>query len=136
MKKGRGLIYLLRNKNLLLYIALSMLSNSKSSIRKTVVPELMYSLDKDDLLKLINMFGGENLYIPTAKEFKFFMQCALAGYYKRSQGQQWKWIKETMELSEEETLKIKEEVESWVKNCSKDELDLLKQFQELKGKVV
>ena len=120
-----------RNSNTLIYVALSMLSLEKDS----VIPELLYTINREDLLKLVSLFGGEKLYIPEAKEFTFAMRCAVAGYYYKCQNQRWQWIQKNMELSDKELELIREKVLYWTKNASKEEINVLIDFKEPTGKV-
>lgn len=130
-KRATKVLTAFRNPNVLLYIAMSILGSSNK--KKVVVPELLYTLKKEDILKLITVLGGENLYIPTATEFKFFMECAIAGYYRKCQEQPWAWIEKTMDINGDKLAKIKKEVEKWLRSCSNDELKVLNSLKEQKG---
>lgn len=41
----------------------------------SVLSELIYTLDKESLLKLLKLFGGQTIAIPTLKELKLAAQC-------------------------------------------------------------
>lgn len=118
-----------RNSNTLVYVAMSILSKEKSN----VIPELLYTLKRDDLLKLITLFGGETLYIPDPTEFKFYIDCAIAAYYFKSQDQRWPWIKTQLELNDKELSLVKSKVLDWSKSCSREEIKALIDFKEDRG---
>lgn len=118
-----------RNSNTLIYVAMSILGRERNS----VIPELLYTIDRDHLLKLVTIFGGEKIYIPTPEEFKFSMDCAMAAYYFKSQGQRWYWIQNAMKLTDEELEAVKEKVLDWAKNASREELNILVDFKEPTG---
>lgn len=118
------------NSNTLIYLAMSIMNRDT----KNIVPELLYTVSREDLLKLITVFGGEKIYIPQPSELKFYMNCAIAAYYYKCQNKKWSWIQVTMELTTIEMNKVKEKVKAWIKACPKDELKILETVN-TKGKL-
>ena len=110
---------------------MSILSREKD----TIIPELLYTLDRDHLKNFITVFGGKTLYIPTPTEFYFSMNCALAAYYFKCQDQRWGWIKKTLNLSDKELFEIKEKVLDWSKTAPKEEVNILRELKELNGEI-
>ena len=114
------------SNNVLIYIAMSMLSKDKGN----VLPELMYALDRKDLMKLITVFGGEKIYVPTPEEFNTYMTSAMAFYYFRCRDVRWPLIKKYLDLDDKQLKKVKKQVLEWSKACSKEEKELLKNLKE------
>lgn len=115
-----------QTNNSLIYLAMSMMSSEKD----TILPELLYTISRDDLLKLLTVFGGEYIYIPKPEEFKFYMNCAMAGYYYKCQKRQWDRIQSLLELSDDELDKVRTKVKDWIKSCSKEEIKILEAIKE------
>lgn len=122
----RDLKKVFTSNNVLIYIAMSMLSKDK----KNVLPELMYTFDRKDLLKIITVFGGEKIYIPTPTEFKFYMDSAMAFYYFTCKNLRWPYIQKYLELTDKELKKVREQVLAWSKTCSKEEKEMLRNFSD------
>lgn len=124
--KYRELRQVFTSNNILIYIAMSMLSKDKTN----VLPELMYTFDRKDLLKIITVFGGEKIYIPTPTEFKFYMDSAMAFYYFTCKNFRWPTIQKYLELDDKETKKVRKQVLEWSKTCSKEEKEMLQNIND------
>ena len=58
------------NKNDIYSLILFILYKSTNLPEYSSLSQLAYTLDKDNLLKLCNIFGGQTLYIPTLDELE------------------------------------------------------------------
>ena len=97
-------------------------------MEKNVLPELIYTLKRPEILKLVSVFGGESIYIPSPEELKFFVNCSLAAYYSKCKNKRWDTIQKILKIEDEELQEIKTKVRNWEKTCSKDEMQILKNF--------
>lgn len=74
------------------YISLLLLSSLKKKCYSNI-PELSLILDEENLLRLINVYGGQTITIPTKEEVKKYLQIVMVYYYSEIKGLQ---IKEAM----------------------------------------
>ncbi len=53
----------------------------KDNPNYSVLSELAYILDNDNMVKLLTYFGGMTIKIPTLREFRLFIQAMVLYYY-------------------------------------------------------
>jgi len=53
----------------------------KDNPNYSVLSELAYLLDNDNMVKLLTYFGGMTIKIPTLREFRLFIQAMILYYY-------------------------------------------------------
>lgn len=69
----------------LYYIALILLSAfNKKGYKK--IPELALVLDEDNLMRFLDMYGGQTLQIPTKEEFSRYLKAIAVYYYTEIKG--------------------------------------------------
>lgn len=122
---------LFKNSESILFIAMSVLSRDKDSI----IPELLYTIKQEEMLKFITVFGGKNIYIPDAGEFKTALDSAMAAYLYKIQKKKWHQIVKILDWSDEDLTKIRPKVKAWLGSMSKDEYGMLNMIKE-KNKVL
>lgn len=81
------------------YIALTFMISRRE---ESIPPELLYILGPEDLLKFVDMFGGQKLYVPTRKELSVDLQSSLVAYYKYCENKTELCIMEDMNLTKRE----------------------------------
>lgn len=110
----------------LIFTSLSMMSIDK----KSVIPEMIYTLDRESLTRLCSVYGGEKLYIPTPTEFKLYLSSSIAAYYKLVQRKPWRDIKNKLGLTDIELKEVKNVYKSWINNAPEEDINVLKIFKE------
>lgn len=124
--RTRDLKNLMNSPDTLFFVALSYLATRDDLI----VPELLYTLDKEEILKLISVFGGEEIKIPSPQELRKALRCSLFSYYRIVQKRKWRWIQEHMDIPQEEMSYYKDEHFKWLTRANQEEVDLLRKLKE------
>lgn len=119
----------LSERSQFLYTALSFLLTRNPD---SIIPEVCYFLDPDQIMTFIKVYGGRTMRIPTTKEFSNDMYAALAAYYRVTYKYSWKAIQTRLALSNAQMSKIQPNVEDWLQKMTEQNLEL-PEF--LKGKV-
>ena len=92
------------------YIALSMLmSNNKNS----VLPELLYFMSTEQILLLLETFGGKRVYVPNNNEFGESLLAAIATYYVHVHEYSWSSIQQNFDISGHQLNRIRKLSEQW-----------------------
>lgn len=81
------------------YVTLTFLISRRE---ESLPPEFLYLLGPTDVLKMIDMFGGQTVYIPTRKELSEDLLSALVAYYKYCEGKSELWIMEELNINKRE----------------------------------
>lgn len=103
------------------YIAMSlMLSRNEHS----VVPEVMYFMNTDQILKFCQMFGGSRIYVPTTKELGTELLCALAAYYRLSLGLSWDVIGDKLKVDGRTLNSFKSRIAEWQEHMKELNVDV------------
>ena len=114
----------------LLYVALSTLALDKNSI----IPEMLYTLTEESITRLLSIYGGETIYIPTIEEFRKYLKSSICSYYNIVQKKSWKWIFEELQIPKEDQNWYKTKHYKWVEKAPSKEIAVLRGLKE-RGKV-
>jgi hypothetical protein len=92
------------------YIAMSMLVMDK---KEAIIPETMYFLEPDQLIRLSKVYGGTYVYVPTPKELSAKLNAAAAAYYRFHLNLSWEEIGRRIKMTGVHLNPIKKVVERW-----------------------
>lgn len=107
------------------YIALSLLCSNQNSL----VPEILYLLNPDQIISFIKIFGGETLRIPTPSEFGRDMTAALACYHVMVEDKSFDWVAMKYDIDGNYMRSIKNRLEVWSNTLTNGERDFLKSLR-------
>lgn len=100
----------LENQGSFFFIAMSMLLSRNEN---SIIPESLYFLEPDQILKLAQTYGGSRVYIPTPKEIGMELLGALAAYYRFSRGMSWDVIQEKLRVDGRTMNGLKTRITEW-----------------------
>lgn len=101
------------------YIALSlMLSRDELS----VVPEIMYILEPEQVLQFLDMFGGQTIRVPTRDEFAKDLQAALTAYYIQCEGKTDREIQDILGVDGHRMNSIKKRIDKYIEFVNREGL--------------
>ncbi len=109
----------------IVYIALSLLCCNQNSL----VPEILYLLNPDQIINFIKIFGGETLRIPTPSEFGRDMTAALACYHVMVEDKSFDWVAMKYDIDGNYMRSIKNRLEVWSNTLTDGERDFLKSLR-------
>jgi len=90
---------------------------------KAILPEVLYFLNPDQVLTLINTFGGTSVKIPTMKEFGEDLITTLVIFYHEVRGMSYDEIQRRLDIPQARWEAVMRKTEVW-KEFVKDELVL------------
>ena len=110
------------------YIALTMLISRKD---ESLRPEIMYILEPESILQMLDMFGGQKIYIPTRREFSLDLKAALVAYYKYCEEKTDLVIREKLDLKGNEFKSIDIRINKYLEYLKKEGLIAPKMMKRL-----
>jgi hypothetical protein len=87
-----------------------------------LVPEVMYLMDPNQLIKFLDMFGGRYLYVPTREEFAKDLEAALFIYYRFCEGKTTLAIQEMLNIDGNKLRSIQQKVNQYIEFSNKEGL--------------
>jgi Mor family transcriptional regulator len=81
--------------------------------KDSVVPEVVYFMEPDHIMRLVEIFGGQHVYIPTPQELSKRLSASLAAYYRNHHGMEWDEIENKLGISRASFRPIQRMVEEW-----------------------
>lgn len=103
------------------YIAMSILCSSQNSL----VPEILYLFSPEQIIKFIQIFGGETLYVPTPEEFSKDLMAGLACYHIMVEGKSWDWFQLYYNINGNIVRSLKTKIEKWLSQLSEEEKEFI-----------
>ena len=108
----KSLIQSVTEDSELYYISLLLLANIKKRGYSNI-PELSLILDEDNFLRLLDVYGGQTLKIPTKADVKRYLQTVMVYYYIEIKGYSFKEAMKKAQASSDQgvyknILKLKE----------------------------
>jgi len=92
------------------WVGISMLLMDKED---AIIPEIMYFMTPDQVMKMVEVFGGSTIYVPTGKELGYKLKAALAAYYKTHLGMGWDEIGRRLRMTGVHLNPVRKNVERW-----------------------
>ena len=80
-----GLIQSITENSEIYYISLLLLANVKKKGYSNI-PELSLILDEDNFLRLLDVYGGQTIKIPTKADVRRYLQTVMVYYYTEMKG--------------------------------------------------
>lgn len=93
-------------------IALSMLASKHEN---SLLPEVMFLMNPQQVIDLIRVFGGSSVYIPSSKEFSKDLTSAVIAYHKHVNRYSYSKIRKLMELDGRTMRYLEYNVDQWEK---------------------
>jgi hypothetical protein len=109
------------SRAVILYLTLSLLYSKNTC---GVVPELLMFLEPDDVLKLLDIYGGKVLKIPNKDDFMKELRTVLYYYLSRCTDLPKKEIDEIMSMDGNETRGLEERIAVWFRFLRDNNLQL------------
>lgn len=109
------------------YLALSMMMREENS----VLPEIMYILNPEQIKLFLDMFGGTTLRVPTREEFATILQAALVTYRRFCEGMTTQAIQDDLNIDGNKMRSINQKINSYLEFVRKEGLlppDILRGF--------
>ena len=101
-----------------------------ASQKESVIPELLYTLDKEGITRLCSVYGGETIYIPTVEELGICLKSAICSYYILIQKRKWPWVIKKLGIEKSDLQMYKSYHQSWIESLPKHELKVLHDLEE------
>ena len=109
----------------IVYLALSILCSNQNSL----VPELLYVLNAEQIINFIKVFGGETLKIPTASEFGKDMMAAIACYHIDVEDKSWDFVAMKYNIDGNYLRALKNRLEAWSSTLTQSEREFLESLR-------
>lgn len=91
-------------------IALSMLASKHEN---SLLPEVMFLMDPQQVIDLIRVFGGSTVYVPSSKEFAKDLTSAVIAYHKHVNRYSYSKIRKLMDLDGRAMRYLERNVDQW-----------------------
>lgn len=103
----------------LFYIALTMLLNKNEN---SIFPEILYILEPEQVLQVVDMFEGQTIQVPTRQELAVKLQSALVAYYIYCEGKTPLSVSQELSIDGNEMRSIKATITSYLEFINKNGL--------------
>jgi hypothetical protein len=97
----------LHSRSHFFYLALCYFMSKNSA---SILPESLYIMSPDQILKFIDVYGGSSIRVPSRKELGEDLHVVIALYYKHKLGINWIQIQNKMNLTEVKLAQMKKKV--------------------------
>lgn len=111
----------------ILYIALLMLSSTSKDPR--IIPELMYLLDADTFIRLVNVYSGKSIKIPSKDKLLKAIKTVTYYYHVEIKGADPETVRRTYDISKYTERHIKRKVDFFKKQIREKKFNIPKHFR-------
>jgi hypothetical protein len=111
----------------ILYIALMMLSSSSKDPR--IIPELMYLLDADTFIRLVNVYSGKSIKIPSKDKLLKAIKTVTYYYHVEIKGADPETVRRTYDITKYTERHIKRRVDFFKKKIRERKFSIPKHFR-------
>ena len=96
----------------------------------TVLPEMILLLKSDQLMDFIEIFGGENVKVPSRKEFARSLHVITSIFLREYKNYSWGRINDILGLDGRALRHVKNKAEEWKKHLEREEVNLNELYDE------
>jgi len=111
----------------IMYVALLMLSSTSKDPR--IIPELMYLLDADTFIRLVNVYSGKSIKIPTKDKLLKAIKTVTYYYHVEIKGADPETVRRTYDITKYTERHIKRRVDFFKKKIRDRKFSIPKHFR-------